>query len=765
MAMAIGAFDPAAWSGIVLSDRPGRGFAIRFAIERDGERADGYDLMHIVHEVGPHAPDHSYARISFDTYLPLGKGHDTATVTKTGRVAGLTLEWSVVDRDTVIGKLDISYSGALEMRGYYPWDWAGVWLMAPNARGTTTDAERVSLRGVTGDGESSLLVTLRHRAGSGEPRTAEVAVDQNGDALVTFGVTSGDRLYFVATLSDDETDIPISPLLSADPDAIDVALTDALNSYQRSRVKVTGHWEGLASSISNNLNWMVSIKPESGRRYTPAGRRWIFPSPDGERDHWTTFCWDSFLNGLELGVESPMQARDTLLAVLETQYENGNVPNWRGRYAGTPDRSQPPLGSFAVLKQYLRTGDTSLLEEAFPYLERWSDWWRTPMRRGARRDGNGNGLFEWGCDVELLLESPASWENEASHHQMAAWESGQDDLPNWDDARWVEDAQTFDLDCVDLNSLLALDLDCLSLIASELGQEATAKRYRTLHAELAARINEVLWDDKHGMYMDRFWNGDFSPRMAASNFYPLVAGVPDGRQANRMLETLLNETKFWGRHVLPTISRDDSAFDDQQYWRGTIWPPPNYLVYQGLRRYRFDEVAGELASRSVDLFLRSWRDYQLCRENYDSLTGEGGGHTYQSWGPLFALMGVEEFTDITPWEGLRIGSLAPPPSTSLHSITIRENKYDVDFLSPGISVAVNRRQLLQADRPIVLRWTAFDGNMLAADTLSLEPVTMAVFLGTEHVRLVLDGKATDQIGRHLQIPAGKHRVSVSASGT
>ena len=52
-------------------------------------------------------------------------------------------------------------------------------------------------------------------------------------------------------------------------------------------------------------------------------------------------------------------------------------------------------------------------------------------------------------------------------------------------------------------------------------------------------------------------------------------------------------------------------------------------------RYGFDQAAGELAQRSVALFLKSWRDYQLCRENYDSRTGEGGGQRPSAPGCLW----------------------------------------------------------------------------------------------------------------------------------
>jgi len=749
----IGAFDPSAWDGLVFSDRPGRGFAIRFAVERDGERAELYDLMHIVHEVGPCAPDGSYARVSFDTHLPLGKGHDVPAIIKSGKRPGLTVEWSAVDQRTTACRLSVQYDGVLEVHCYFPWDWAGTWNAGP-----MTAAAECRISGRTADGDRTLHVKLSQLGGA---RAGADTIDQvlaGDEALLRLEVSSNDHIYVVAEMQEPpSTDDQICEMKPAD---IDRRLVSAERAYAATRVTVDGHWEGLAAAITNNLHWMVSIKPESGRRYTPAGRRWIFPKHGGGRDHWTVFCWDAFFNGIQLALESPHLARETFLSVLETQYENGNVPNWRGRFAGTPDRSQPPIGSFAVLKYYLRTGDRDLLVHAFPYLSRWSEWWRAPKGAGRRRDGNGNGLYEWGCDIDLLSDSPASWENTASRHQLAAWESGQDDLPNWDDALWVEDTETFDLESVDLNSLLALDLESLAYIARELGLDDRFTEIRTEYLNLAKRINRELWDETRGMYADRRWDGTFTERLAASNFYPLIAGIPTPERAQRMLDTLLDDSAFWGRYVIPTISRNDPAFEEQQYWRGTIWPPPNYLVCQGLRRYGFDVVAGELAARSADLFLRSWRDYQLCRENYDSRTGEGGGQAYQSWGPLFALMALEEFIDVNPWDGLRIGSLAPPPATTLRNLTLSGKRWEIQLSVDRLTVVTDDRELVRADGPLVLRHVALYGGRFAADTLSLEPREVSVCRESGRATVWLDGDSRGTTLETVHVPAGKHRLEV-----
>lgn len=750
--MLVGAYDPAAWDGLVLSDRPGRGVALRFAVERDSERAESYDLLHIVHEVGPCAPDASYARISFDTHLPLGKGRDTPAVAKSGRQPGLTVEWARTADNAVCERLLIAYDGVLEICGYFPWDWRGTWQAAG-------ERQDYRLSATTADGESSFAARILLSPMSERDEEPGEVFATGNEARVRCGVRAGDIIRVIARL-DSPGNAKFDPALEFAPERIDRHLVAAAATYEANRVRASGHWDGLAESISNNLHWMVSLKPESGRLYTPAGRRWIFPRHGGGRDHWTVFCWDAFLNALELAVESPRLARETLLAVLETQYDNGNIPNWRGRFAGTPDRSQPPIGSYAVLKCYLRTGDRGLLEQAFPRLDRWSNWWRAPKGSARRRDGNGNGLFEWGCDTALLAESPAQWENEANRHQLAAWESGQDDLPNWDDAEWVEATETFDLDSVDLNSLLALDLECLAKIAVELGCEERAIELHTQYRALADRINRELWDDALGMYVDRYWDGRVSSRLAASNFFPLIAGIPSRERAERILDTLLDDTKFWGRYVIPTISRDDPAFEDQQYWRGTIWPPTNYLIYQGLRRYRFDEVAGELAARSAELFLRSWRDHQLCRENYDSRTGEGGGQIYQSWGPLFALIAIEEFIDVTPWDGLRVGTLAPPPTSTLSNVTLDGHRWEISLAERGLTVAVDGALLLAAGAPLVLRQLSFGPGRLTGETLALEQVELSIHLGSDRIHVAIDGDYSESEGSTLQVPAGTHRLDV-----
>ena len=451
-------------------------------------------------------------------------------------------------------------------------------------------------------------------------------------------------------------------------DRVDEWIAAARAAWRRQRPRVDGAPPDLVESIADNLMWMVLLQPGTGRLYTPAGRRWIFPNPeaapprkagslstrdaeppDPTPDDWTVFGWDTFFNALLLATVSGDLAWSTLLAGTESRYKNGNVPNWRSRHGGTPDRSQPPIGSFAALRLHRIHPDLTALATACHGLLEWCDWWVADKGGRPRREGITPGLLAWGSDTDLV-PGPGHvppWEEDASGHQRAAWESGQDDLPLWEEAEWDPHRQVLAMSAVDLCSYRALDLECLSRIARILGDDATAERLKSDYRHIVATMNRVLWSEPAGLYLDELPSGP-STRVAASNFLPLIAGVPSPRRARRMIDILRDPARFHGDHMLPTISRDDPAFQDQQYWRGSIWPPMNYLVLQGLRRYGFDDLAHELAWKGARMFLADRHRTGMCRENFDARTGEGRGRRFQSWAPLFALGALEELGDGTP---------------------------------------------------------------------------------------------------------------------
>lgn len=140
---------------------------------------------------------------------------------------------------------------------------------------------------------------------------------------------------------------------------------------------------------------------------------------------------------------------------------------------------------------------------------------------------------------------------------------------------------------------------------------------------------------------------DWLTRLTPMNFYPLIAGVPDAGQAKKMLSILYNKNKFWLHRLLPTVSRDDPVWPEQGYWHGNVWPPANYLVWLGLKRYADQQHLAEYARRSVKLYMKNWKDDRKNCENYSSINGGCNGDPHYSWGALLPLIGEEALIGIS----------------------------------------------------------------------------------------------------------------------
>ncbi|MBN2206829.1 MAG: hypothetical protein JW742_05445, partial [Candidatus Aminicenantes bacterium] len=274
--------------------------------------------------------------------------------------------------------------------------------------------------------------------------------------------------------------------------------------------------------------------------------------------------------------------------------------------------------------------------------------------------------------------------------------------------------------------------------------------------------NSRLWNEREGFYFDRYWDGRFSTRKAASSFFPLLARIPDEKRALRMLKRLLNEREFWGESVLPTIARDDTAFKDQGAWRGAIQPVANYLVYQGLKAYGFDAVASELAEKSAALFLRSWDNFQLSPESFDARSADAGGDRFAVRGPLFALPALEDLLDFAPWEGFRFGVLSPSRKARLARLSIQGRRYDVAVSKGETTLVEEGRTVLEADGGAVFRRFLYTEGEVSFEVKSLKKreVTIALLKKGKY-QLSIDGVEKDIFkgkSAEFEVPEGDHAV-------
>jgi putative isomerase len=416
----------------------------------------------------------------------------------------------------------------------------------------------------------------------------------------------------------------------------------ASRDYAQS-VAGSGKTEEVVDAIQTVLGWDTIYEPEGRRVISPVSRVWSV-SWGG----YVIFDWDTFFAATMASIGDRDLAYADAIETLRSETQQGFVPNY-ARSGGwkSSDRSEPPVGSITVLGIYQRFHDRWFLEETFAPLLRWNRWW------AANRDIQG--YLTWGSDG---TNAPANLDDTARGMRAGAiLESGLDNSPMYDDAAY--DASTHKLEFADvgLMSMYIADCDALATMADLLGEAATANEIRERATRYRVKL-ATLWNSDAGIFLNKdLHTGQFSFRLSPTNFYPLLAKAATPQQAEVMIKNhLLNPKEFWGEWIIPSIARDDPAFKDQDYWRGRIWGPMNYLVYLGLRNYDQPEVSRQFAERSYDLFLLEWKKNGHVHENYNGMTGTGddvrSSDRFYHWG---ALLGYIQYLDET----------APVPSSTI----------------------------------------------------------------------------------------------------
>lgn len=400
-----------------------------------------------------------------------------------------------------------------------------------------------------------------------------------------------------------------------------------------------GRFEGALDAMRDCIAWNTVWDASNQRPYTSLSRAWVAQKFGG----WGVWLNDVVYHGAMGGLFDPDIAHENQRAVFAGATSAGNLPCLVTGNDAWVDRSQPPLIGFLTWCQYLRGGDRRFLDEAWPVLLANHEWW------WRERDGNGNGLLEYGT-------SPVGDGLYRGTKLAAKDESMMDNSPIHDEAVLVEHAHTLDCEDVALNSLVALDGEILALMARKLGflEDAAALEQRA--GGLRARIQAQLWDPERRIFANRLWSGDFVRSVAPTSFFPLICGAASPEQARDLVERhLTNPAAFGGEHMMPAVSRDDPAFGDNVYWRGRIWPPLNFITYHGLRRYGFDQAATLLAAASYHTFMTNWRDDRICGENFNADSGRADDQPdtdlFYTWGALMAYPAVAELSDVNPWQG------------------------------------------------------------------------------------------------------------------
>lgn len=410
------------------------------------------------------------------------------------------------------------------------------------------------------------------------------------------------------------------------------AIARGKTDYEAS-IKAAGKNGPILDAIETTLGWDTIYEPEKQRVISPVSRVWSV-SWGG----YVLFDWDTFFAATMAGIGDKDLAYANALETLREETPQGFVPNYAraGNWKST-DRSEPPVGAITVLGLYGKFHDQWFIDDAFQPLLHWNRWWNEHREM--------QGFIVLGSDPD---NEPIDPDDKArGTWQGAVFESGLDNSPVYDGSFYNSQTHLLEYADVGMTSLYIADCDALAEMADALGKTAEAKELKDRAARYRSKL-ATLWDEKAGIFLNlNLHTGEKSPRLSPTNFYPMLAKAATPEQAKTMIEKhLLNPDEFEGQWVIPSIARNDPGFKDQNYWRGRIWGPMNYLVYLGLENYQDTAARSAFARKSYALFLKEWREKGHVHENYNAITGDGDDVTssdrFYHWG---ALLGYIEYLE------------------------------------------------------------------------------------------------------------------------
>jgi glycogen debranching enzyme len=394
-------------------------------------------------------------------------------------------------------------------------------------------------------------------------------------------------------------------------------------------------------------NRQSGISGWDGMRYD-----FVCPSPTHYPFQW---FWDSAFHAIALLHVDPELAKQELRCLMQGAQDDGFIAHmllWeRDAHAHWLEDEysirrvhpyftatiQPPVVARAVERIFEHTGDLAFVRELLPPIVRFFDWLarvRDPDRDGLvaiiQPDESGlDASPKYDRAMAIPYDPPGDTLPALQRSMQRLFDAYKDASPEQQPLLDV-----FLFEDVMVNAIYADGLRALARLSRAVGAPDPDRFERASRRTLDALMRKC-WDPEVGVFWDLSGAAEEQARVLTfTSLFPLILPDLDPAVAKRLVhEHLLNENEFWLPYPVPSVAANEASFDPtwrtKTTWRGPTWVNVNWYLYWGLRTHGFDDVASELARRTVAMQARGG-----IREFYDPFTAEGYGATDFGWSCL-----------------------------------------------------------------------------------------------------------------------------------
>ncbi len=401
----------------------------------------------------------------------------------------------------------------------------------------------------------------------------------------------------------------------------------------------------------NNKSGIVSLALKKNKNNKLEGVPFVVP---GGRFN-EMYGWDSYFESLGLIIDGRIDLAKAMADNFVYEIEHyGQILNANRTYYLT--RSQPPFLTSLTLavnkhlpqnkesKVWLSKLLNSCIKE---YNKVWLNKNRLTPTKLSRYYGSGIGLppetelthfdsllkpfaEKYGMSVREYHRKYLNREiidpkiEEYIKHDRSIRESGHD-------TSYRLDKICAHLNTVDLNSLLyKYEIDIAEIIKNEFDNHFISYENKIENSETWKRkadirktiMNKLMWNEEKGFYFDyNFCKNEQTSFESATTFYPLWTKIASQAQADLLIKKALPVLEFAGGIAGSSkesvgIINDERPQKQWDYPNG--WAPHQIIIWEGLKKYGYNNIAKRLAYKWLYTIVKNAVDYNgTIPEKYD----------------------------------------------------------------------------------------------------------------------------------------------------
>ena len=353
--------------------------------------------------------------------------------------------------------------------------------------------------------------------------------------------------------------------------------------------------ELMAANCLQNVVFPIYARRKYIAHYTP-GKWWD-----------CLYTWDAGFTGIGLNVLDPARAADCLNTYLTPEGDTHSAFIHHG--------SMVPVQFYLFQEIWNKTGDKELLRSCYPKLRQYYRFYAG--KYGSSSTAMPSGLLK-------------TWDY---FYNSGGW----DDYP----PQFYSHRSGLTPNNVTPAANTAHAIRCARLLfmaARFLGDpDNDIAGYTEDANRFIKALQDYSWDEESGYFSYVIHDKNGMPdnilrheggqnfNMGLDGAEPIITGMLNQKQEERITEHLLDPEKLWTNIGLSTVDQSAKYFKKDGYWNGAVWMPHQWFIFKAMLDTGHGDFAFKIAETALKLWKKETELTYNCYEHFIIASGRGAG--------------------------------------------------------------------------------------------------------------------------------------------